>query len=738
MKFFKNGKPKFIVAFTAAILIVISSLVFMNISIRQNLSSSTFHTLEEIMQQQKYNFTSKLKGELSLIKDLAFLIAPMDNIEDVSLETLSFLTNNTNFEYLTISDVNGNAINNAGIKTTVKDFSYFKDTLKGKTVISEPVMSGFRNVKVIIISAPIKSGDKVIGALMGSYTAESLNELFLSSFDGKGYAYITNHSGDIIAETRNDYSLTTMNNLFESWTNADFYEYDDFETVKNNLLNNKSGHAKYELNGQTRLTQYAKVGINDWDIFSIVPDDVISESANKIIVIVYSLTILFVLVFALLIIFIFSMQRKHIKELLDIAFVDDLTGAPTLAKFKLDAQKLIDENPGKKYLLIKKDIDRFKLINQTLGFEMGDKVLINVINVMKENICKNKETYTRSSKDEFLYLHAFKSHEHLLKNKQVFLESFKKEMGDTFAYKINFPTGYYYLELEDCKDISAAIEKVNIAHYKAKQSGIEECVYNEQMIKEELEIKNIENKMEDALKNKEFKMFLQPKRYLKDESIAGAEALARWWINGKFIMHPADFVPIFEKNGFVTKLDMYMFEEACKFIRNLIDSGKKPLTISVNFSRLHLNNEQFVEILCEIADRCKAPREYLEIEITETAIFENEEILNEVLQKLHKENFTLSMDDFGTGFSSLGLLKSIDFDVIKIDRSFFVDTKKPERSKTVLSNVIKMAKDLGIHTVAEGVELKEQIDLLKELGCDMVQGYYYAKPMPFEELFSDI
>ncbi len=178
---------------------------------------------------------------------------------------------------------------------------------------------------------------------------------------------------------------------------------------------------------------------------------------------------------------------------------------------------------------------------------------------------------------------------------------------------------------------------------------------------------------------------------------------------------------------------MYMFEEACKFIRKLIDDGKKLITISTNFSRLHLLKGGFVEKLCVIADKHKVPHKYLEVEITESSMIGNEGVLKSVLAELHKQGFTLSMDDFGSGYSSLGLLKEIPIDVVKIDRSFFETSQQVEREQIVIESVINMAKKLNIHTVAEGVETQEHIDFLKQLGCEIVQGYFYAKPMPFHE-----
>ncbi|MEG2843722.1 MAG: EAL domain-containing protein [Ruthenibacterium sp.] len=192
---------------------------------------------------------------------------------------------------------------------------------------------------------------------------------------------------------------------------------------------------------------------------------------------------------------------------------------------------------------------------------------------------------------------------------------------------------------------------------------------------------------------------------------------------------PGAFISVLERNGFITKVDFHALYNVCCIIRDWIEAGITPVPVSVNFSRLHLGNRKFVRELCQVVDSVGIDRRWIEIEITETAIYDNIETLRILLNDLHQNGFTMSMDDFGSGYSSLGMLKDLPVDIIKMDGSFFTNQKDPERSKIVIGNIIRMAEELGIRIVAEGVEVQQQIDFLRELGCDMVQGYYYAKPM---------
>ncbi len=429
--------------------------------------------------------------------------------------------------------------------------------------------------------------------------------------------------------------------------------------------------------------------------------------------------------------------KKLQGDLFKQAFYDELTGLRNFVKFKLDAEQLLKNNPDVGYHMIMFDVDRFKVMNELYGFVEGDRILKNVAKTMETLYDKEHEVYGRIGSDEFVALLRRTPEAEAMNNRHLFSETFCKLNASMLNYKLTFPAGRYTIEKGET-DVAAIFEKVNIAHRLAKEKNDNKfCNYDASTKQIAIKEKEIEDKMEPALENGEFLLFLQPKYRLADEKIVGAEALVRWKVEDIDIVYPGNFIALFEKNGFITKLDFYMFEKTCATIRKWLDEGVDAPTVSVNFSRLHLNNPTFLESLCEIADKYNVPRKLLEIELTETAMLDNENDLCVFLNGLHDAGFTLSMDDFGTGYSSLGLLKNLPVDVVKIDRSFFVDTIDEERTKNVLFCIIDMAKRLGIHTVAEGVELKEHVELLKNLGCDIVQGFYFARPM--EELyFSEI
>lgn len=728
----KQQLQRFIFMSGLVILFILAGLFTYNKYLITNLTQVSDETLSEIMEQQKFNFSSKLQNESSTLKVFAALIAQIDYDEKTLARSLKEITKDSGFEYLAFSKPDGRVLSSTNDARNVADRDYFQSALAGETVISKPIASKIRNADIIVIATPVKKDGKIIGVLTASYNSEKLDELFLSSFGSSGYTYVVTNEGEVIAKTNNNYALNDSKNIFDVLKKAKFSGTDDFGTIYQNFAANQSGRSKYEYNGQKRLMSYSTIDVNGWNILSIVPEETIAESKNKIMRNAILLTVAIILVFILLIFYIYRTQKNHVNELAKLAFVDELTGASNIAKFRLDAANLIEDTPDTQYVLLKIDIDRFKLINNLYGIETGNQVLQTIAQALKKTFSSNTDLYGRVTADEFVILLSLCNPTHGDRKYMAFERCVNEDLHEIIDFKIIFRQGRYMVEKGE-SNLALMLEKVNFAHRLAKKKGLLLCDYLEDIKSTAVREKEIENRMEYALANDEFVVFLQPKYNLENENIVGAEALVRWKSDGIDIVYPNDFIPLFEHNGFITKLDLYMYENTCKILRHWIDIGLVPVTVSVNFSRLHLRNKHLVEKLSSIADSYALPHHLLEIEITETAIFDNFDIFEEIFQKIRQAGFTLSMDDFGTGYSSLGMLKNLPIDVLKIDRGFFTETKDRQRAHAVIASVMEMAKKLNIHTVAEGVETQEHIDILREFGCEIVQGYYFAKPMPAEE-----
>ena len=245
--------------------------------------------------------------------------------------------------------------------------------------------------------------------------------------------------------------------------------------------------------------------------------------------------------------------------------------------------------------------------------------------------------------------------------------------------------------------------------------------------------------MHESLERGDFVPYLQPKYELEGETVAGAEALVRWVDPEEGMIFPNEFIPLFESNGFVVDIDLYMFEQVCRMVERWSKVGWRVIPISVNLSRSHFNVPNFFDAYETILEQYEIPPKSIEIELTESLFYNDMEALNSLVERIHKVGLSCSIDDFGSGYSSLNVLKEVQVDALKLDRVFFVNesNEDSERGKSVIQSVIQLAQALDLHTISEGVEERDQVEFLKQMKCDLIQGYVFAKPMPvtdFEKL----
>ncbi|MEG0457000.1 MAG: EAL domain-containing protein, partial [Oscillospiraceae bacterium] len=428
-----------------------------------------------------------------------------------------------------------------------------------------------------------------------------------------------------------------------------------------------------------------------------------------------------------------AIQRSRLAALEKLKYLaeyDSLTGIYNKYKFFSATKQMLSNYPEKKFAIVRVDVERFQLINSFYGLSEGDKLLIFISEYIK-NICENFKisTYARIEADIFAICMPI---ENVTYRKHI-LSARKALKKYNSSYDIVPKFGIYLIE-DPTLPISIMYDRASLAAKKCKGNYINNYAFYDKSLSEYIEKEQeIVNEMNNAIKSEEFSIYLQPKYSLDENKFYGAEALIRWIHPKKGVISPAEFIPIFERNGFITKIDYYVWEKTCKFIKNQIDCGKTPKPISVNVSRLNLYNPKFIDTVCNLTKKYEIPNYLLNLELTESTYIENPELMIESVEKLQAKGFIVMMDDFGSGYSSLSILKDIKIDVLKIDMGFFTKTKIESRSLKIIASVIKMAKVLEIPVIAEGVETQSQVKFLKELGCEYAQGYYYARPIPTDE-----
>lgn len=432
------------------------------------------------------------------------------------------------------------------------------------------------------------------------------------------------------------------------------------------------------------------------------------------------------------VIFMFLNIEYAVEAKQDLVFMannDILTHIPNLRTFSDDVLNLLKLHPEQDFLMITMDIFQFRVINKLFGYKEGDDVIKYVATKLQELVEEfDYGAYCRASSDIFYMCISEKE------NVGEFMQDMQQAMSRyPLKFQIKFCFGIYKIADRE-ESIENMIEHSSYARKKTKEAPITSFEYYDAALQKKETFETVAiSEMEDALVSRQFEVYYQPKCDIDTDEIIGAEALIRWKHPDEGYLSPAYFIPIFEQNGTCVELDYFVYEEVCKTIRNWMDHDMPVVPISVNVSRWSLYNEELEKNILEIVNRYEIPHHYIEFEITESAFVLEAGLMTDFSVNMRKQGFRILIDDFGSGYSSLNSLKDISVDVLKIDIKFLPVTEGEEKAEIVLSSIINMGQKLGLDVIAEGVEKKEQIELLRSLGCKCVQGYFYYKPMPYEK-----
>ena len=725
-KVIKENKKKLVIIFIVVIgILVLISNIYLRYTKNLLMQETEDHLMEVTMQSANV-IANKINGDLNILRGVAIGISNAEGLsQEESDKILNIIKENEQYLRLANVDLLGNKIQGDEEYPNVFDEIAFKDTIRGTDKISDPFKDKINGVEIVTYSTPIVKDNNVESILMGSKRVMELEEaLSISLFNNKGNSYIVKNNGDVILNSNKSEKYKDLNNIFYALDNRSNEK--NLDEMKKQMKNFQKGVKGLYYDGIYEYVGYCPIkGINDWYIISVIPYNAVSKKANEIMTAASALSFLIVCIIG----YIMLIKIKNEMKIKKLAFTDKLTGIRNINAFKRDAEEAL-KNTRRNLAVIQVDIDKFKLINDSLGYHKGDILLKHVADTFQKYI--PNDIFCRVSNDNFAILLEYDDIAYIISMmKQINNEIQNFYIIKNIQYNIVISSGIYLIK-DRKEEIEAILDKANLAKDTIKGNHKSNySFYDESLRNTLLEEKYIENSMYGALENQEFQVYLQPKYTLEDKNIGGAEALVRWKHEGSMI-YPNKFIPLFEKNGFIINLDMYVFEQVCYTIKKWLDKGIKPIPISVNVSRVQLNNPNFIDKFKKIVEKYKVPASLIELELTENTVLDNVDMLINIMNKLKTIGFKLSMDDFGSGYSSLNLLKEIPIDVLKIDKEFF-NSKEIERTEIVINNVIKMAKELNILVVAEGVEREEQVEILTNMKCNMAQGFFFAKPMPIEE-----
>lgn len=656
------------------------------------------------------------------------------------------------------------------MKTSVEDFSVYDwydvnllnagDMYLSKSYITE-INKAEANDRVISVVCPVF--DKKTNVLIGAYgidiSMRYINTLYVLEGYDTAIVFILDEAGELL--------------YFSDGVTKERYEYAE-EYIKNNDIVKKS-------EATFRNKDYSLVNVRaadkGWNIVYMIDREKIESSVNTI-ALPLLITFLIAAVLLTIIMTVFIVRfvervklvtnstrdiangkydnrmvvdsddefgelalafNETIDTLKHIAEYDETTHVYNISTFYNVAERLIKANDDftGKYAIVRLDIDHFRIINDLYNWQVGNNILLHIATCITRHL-PSGSICGRLSGDIFVMCI-----KHINKYE---LESILMNIkNDIVKYDIMVdlnPHFGIYLEAEKDIPVYLMCDRAGVALSVIKGNLLNTFSYYDNAIgRKTTDIKFIETNMHSAIEQNQFFIQLQPKYDMHTNKIVGAEALVRWEHPEKGLIRPDMFVPIFEKNGFIISLDEYVWEETCKHISKWIKYGLKPVPISVNVSRIHIYDKHFIEKIFELVKKYDIPPELLELEFTESALLDDIDELYQLMQQLKEHHFVLLMDDFASGYSSLNTLKSAPFDTVKLDKDFISEICKSERDRLLVSSTVSLINCQKMDIVVEGVETKEQVEVLKDAGCRVAQGYYYSRPVNvsvFEKLAFDL
>lgn len=700
--------------------------------------------LEEISRRVSSNIDRIVNDNFASLRILASFLntSTAERFSDIE-EVLEVQKTHWNCEDVFFIDEQGKAFNAEGRRLNLNNDAYFDDLVvnKKETVSTTQLID---NREFVVFAIPLDGiilDERSIVAIAASYDPATLNDtLSLSSFSGQADSCIMSRSGSIVIRPPSQSVLKFGYNILTA-VEGGIKAGAGMERIREDLQKDATGLVEFTQSGARYYMVYTPISLDEWYLATFVPVQVVNEKSALLLNITLLACILLTMLFAGLTAFIMFNFRRNRQRLERIAYVDEVTGGHTAQRFSELAEAVLRAPNARKYAMVYSNIRKFKVLNDQFGRDVCDAMLKAFYTTIS-NALRGKECMGRFSADHFCILVEYDGEKALynmlerwLARVEHYVESEHPgwplpamEMG---IYVVNGST-VSIVEMTDRAKLALRETRYTIGN------KLFYSIYDDEVRRRLVREKHIEDIMERALQNGEFQVYLQPKYKVQSRTIGGAEALTRWLNPEEGMIFPDEFIPLFEKNGFIVQLDLWVFEEVCRKISEWIKSGRTPVRVSVNVSRINLKKENFLDDYQRIALKYAIDPGYIEFEFTESVVMDDFGTLIKVIERIHAMGFTCSMDDFGSGYSSLNVLQAVAVDTLKLDKIFFRgNAEDANRIESVLSSVIDMAKALSMDTVAEGVEEPEQVDMLQRMGCDFIQGYVFARPMPiadFEKL----
>lgn len=722
----------------AVVLLCISAvLYFHSQTLQDQLSENTTRTLKEISEQSATILNNEVNAELQLLGEVASRINRRGEglSVDKMMDALVTIAPRYQFKEMGIMMPDGTTYNTNG---SIINLSYavqkYEKVFHGESIISDRIQDSVDGVQIILYACPIVQDGKVEAMLFASYTVDDFKQvLAIDTFGGMGYSYVVKPNGDKVVGSNHPKSFKEFTNILTAIDEADASNAQVWVDLRNAMEANETGHVQF-FNKESKYLQYTPLDVNDWYLLSVVPTQVVDASANQIMNNTFFVCTVTIAMAGAAMMFFFRVKKRDSLRYDRLLYVDSVTGGDSYAKFVRSIGPDLIENQ-RDISIIALELMNMDLLRDRFGSDKADQVLKFVYDLVKASAGAGS-IVARVTGSEFIILSLGMPKEDIIPKLDKLYQQITMPPPEVIIGMILQPVMGIYTMDGSTTDI---IRMQNLASI-AKQSAINTpgfyyAFYDEVYRNNLLYNKQMADAMVLAKQNNEFVAHFQPKYDAATKQVIGAEALVRWKKADGTMIYPNDFIPIAENNGFIVQIDKMMFNWACAYQRQLIDSGITPVPISVNVSRKVLYDRSFIDEFVAATEKNRIPRSLIELELTESTLFSDQAEFVGVIEELRHKGFKILVDDFGVGYSSLMMLKSVAVDAIKLDKSF-IDDYQDVKGASIITSMIDMVKKLEIPITAEGVETEAQYHFLRDMHCDAIQGYYFARPMPFDAYMS--
>lgn len=613
-----------------------------------------------------------------------------------------------------IVDINGDVRRNV-------DFSqedYVIKAFDGKPQISSILDDKYSQEKVIYYSVPIINDNKVEGVIVATNTLDILNDIIYQPYASDYMVtFIIDENGVIIQESQ-DKGRKGECIYQDSFASRDIQK--KLESKQSIIFESTMDNTRY-------WSYIVPLNIDNGYILTVLNQSHLQDEIKSSMILVVVITLLLMMSFTGILLYMYHTIHKNRENIYYLAYHDTKTGAYNRNGIEYQYKHILKKEES--YCALIMNICHFKFINHTFGFHVGDQ-LLKYMKECIEDILDKDEIFYHSQADRFGIIMKQDHLEQRLSQLMHRMENYLSKMN----YPIYCHFGVSMMDInQNTITLDTFFDQARLALQTIQQVHGHNIAYYNQDIYNEFKHRNdVEILMEQALENNEYRLFIQPKFDLSTKCICGGEALVRWKKTDGSYITPSEFISIFETNGFVSKLDLYMFEKLCQYQKDRKERGLKIYPISINQSRLLFYKKDYIQLLQETISKYDVNPHMIIIEVTEGLFFDDLDKISCIINQLHEIGFKISVDDFGSGYSSFDIIKEFDVDELKLDKLFMMDYHDQKRGRIMVECILSMAKKLGIKTVCEGIENQEQVNILEKLGCDILQGYFFGKPLDIE------